>query len=213
MSNTNNHQLPYRRSVRLQTYDYSQPGYYFVTVCTQHMKPLLGHITDGTMFLNKVGQLIQVTWRNLPARFTHVEIDQYVIMPNHFHGIIIFGNPELFTPDITYKAKIPVRFQKQHNKEKTPLSPIVIANANAKTNQFTPLGEVIRTFKAVATRNIRKTIMPNFSWQRGLYEHIIRNDKDLYRVQQYIINNPAKWTEDILMKNLWPNFTQPKPHS
>lgn len=77
--------------MRLRDYDYSQTGAYFVTICIQHRKCLLGTITDGKMRLNEIGQIIVECWNRIPQHFPSVELAESVIMPNHFHGIISWG--------------------------------------------------------------------------------------------------------------------------
>ncbi len=84
--------FPGRRSVRLKEYDYTQSGAYFVTVCTQSKKCILGEITDGEMKLNEAGEIVKSIWEELPVRYHSIGIDYYVIMPNHFHGIIVIQN-------------------------------------------------------------------------------------------------------------------------
>ena len=78
-----------RKSMRLKGYDYSKPGYYFVTVCTQNKKCLFGDIRNRQMVLNDAGRMIEKVWNALPEHYPHVELDAFVIMPNHFHGIIV----------------------------------------------------------------------------------------------------------------------------
>ena len=150
------HQMkPRRRYIRLRNYDYSQPGLYFITVCTWERKWMLGDIVNGEMSLNIAGSIAQSLWSALPERFPHVELDQYIIMPNHMHGIVALVKP----------SSIPLR-------------------------------EVVRTFKGATTYRIRAEDKPDFAWQRNYYEHVIRNDEDLDRIRQYIVNNPASWAED-----------------
>ena len=88
MSNFNP-QIHHRRSIRLKDYDYSQSGAYFITICTQKRECLFGEIVDGEMRLNDAGQMVQTTWDELPKHYTGIEIDEFVVMPNHFHGIIL----------------------------------------------------------------------------------------------------------------------------
>jgi REP element-mobilizing transposase RayT len=202
MSNRNSTDLPYRRSVRLPTYDYQQPGFYFVTIGVAHKKWHFGEIINDVVSVNDTGRIVQSIWNTLPKRFPHIELDMSVIMPNHFHGLIVFGDPELFSPVVTFTAKIPTRFRKRMAKGSILNNQAATIDAKkvGAADEFPTLGEVVRTLKAAATFRIRKTIMPDFFWQRGFYEHIMRNDQDLARVREYIFNNPMKWAEDILMK-------------
>ena len=177
-----------RRSIRLQSYDYTQPGPYFVTICIQDRKCAFGKIVNGEIHLNHVGQMIQSIWLTLPERFPGVKLDQYLIMPNHLHGIITLRETQFITPNDSYISKIPDRFKDDK----------YIKDYQGEKNPAPTLGEVIRTFKAATTYCIHTGGMPGFCWQHRYYEHIIRNDDDLNRVRQYIIDNPTRWTEDNL---------------
>ncbi len=122
-----NQREPPRRSFRLQGYDYSQPGHYFVTLCTQDRKWMLGEIVNGEMRLNQVGSIVQSIWNTLPERFPHIELDQYVVMPNHMHGIIALLETSIGTAHQGFPADT--------------------ASYSGTTNPALTLGEIIRTFK------------------------------------------------------------------
>ncbi|WP_428610306.1 hypothetical protein [Sedimenticola sp.] len=95
-----------RRSLRLPGYDYSHPGAYFITLCTQHRRCLFGKIIDGTMKLNRAGEMIQTTWNDIPQHYIGAEIDQFVIMPNHLHGILMLaGEGPRAYPDSTRSSE------------------------------------------------------------------------------------------------------------
>ncbi len=152
-----------RRSIRLKGYDYAQPGAYFITICTWHRQNLFGEIATNEMYLSNYGKIIQLYWENLPKYHRHLELDQFVIMPNHMHGILIL------TDNTTY--------QKRHR-----------------------LPEIIRAFKTFSARRVNKIrrLSGVSVWQRGYYEHIIRQEKSLKAIQEYIINNPLSWEKDEL---------------
>ncbi len=158
----------HRHSIRLRDYDYAQAGAYFVTICTHNRKCLFGEVIDGEMHLNNMGQAIQWIWNALPERFPNIQLDHHIIMPNHLHGILLNVGAQFITPS-------------QPPDE-------------GAMNCAPTLGEIIRTFKALSTRYIHAAGMSDFAWQRSYYEHIIRND-DMDRIRQYIIDNPARWTE------------------
>jgi REP element-mobilizing transposase RayT len=184
----------HRRSIRLGGYDYTQPGAYFVTVCTQDRECLFGEITDGEMRLNRAGQIVQKTWNSLPVRFPGILTDMFVAMPNHVHGIIMLGAaPD--HPDSTAKPPVGARFI-------APTSPLDCTSEakgainRAPTRKPPSLGEIIRTFKAGSTHRIRMAGFVRFAWQRNYYEHIIRTDKELDHIHRYIFDNPAQWALD-----------------
>jgi len=174
--------LPHRHSIRLKDYDYSQNGAYFVTLSTQNRECLFGEIENDEMKLNEWGKVAKGEWINLPKRFTNIELDLFVIMPNHTHGII------------TIKNLVGVSFMKPETKYN-------IATSNQHMgliNQTPTLGHVIRHFKSKSSYEIHQNGLNQIIWQRNYYEHIIRNEGDLNRIREYIIDNPLNWRKDDL---------------
>ncbi|MBN2703308.1 MAG: transposase [Pontiellaceae bacterium] len=155
-----------RRSIRLREYDYSRAGAYFVTACTQGRAFLFGDIADGQMRLNDAGRVVEQCWNEIPAHFPHVALDEFVVMPNHVHGILLIMD---------------------HVGAKN-ISPLP---GTSKT-----IGSVIRGFKIGVTKWFRQNTPLFVIWQRNYYEHIIRNDESLNRIREYIVNNPAQWEMD-----------------
>jgi len=163
-----NPQKHHRRSIRLKDYDYSQAGAYFVTICAHNQRGLFGNIVNGEMKLSSIGKIVQREWNKTPARFPNVELDAFIIMPNHIHGILIVG------------------------------ATLVVAHDNrAGTRPAPTLGKIVGSFKS---RCVRKCIQNRLNvdklWQRNYYEHIIRDEKDLNKIREYIINNPITWELD-----------------
>ena len=163
-----------RRSLRLKGYDYAQAGLYFVTICAHERECLFGEIADGEMVLNEYGQIVREEWlRSFDLR-AEVERDEFVVMPNHFHGIMVLHDGR----GTARRAPTVERFGH-------PVSG--------------SLPTVMRAFKSAVTRRINRirTTPGTPVWQRNYYEHIIRNDDKLQRIREYITNNPAYWTMDI----------------
>jgi REP element-mobilizing transposase RayT len=212
----------HRRSIRLQGYDYAQAGEYFVTICVKDRACLLGNVTEGEMRLSRAGQIVEAGWFDLPRRFPSIEIDAFVVMPNHVHGIVLLGTaPTPGGEGAMNRAPteavgrhrntmagntgrqtaasegrrhgVGARFIAPSPQAPTPRFP---AKSTRNPDQSLDLGEVIRAFKAVTSRQIRVASRPSFSWQRNYYERIIRNDHGLERARVYIIANPARWAED-----------------
>jgi len=160
-----------RKSIRLKGYDYSTPRYYFVTICTHKRENILGEINNGILSLTTLGKLAEYTWYDLPNHNSHIGLDEFVVMPNHIHGIIIIQNNDIVgagsepTPTITIRHGLP---------------------------------EIIRQFKTFSAHRInKKRQMKGYPvWQRNYYEHIIRGDKELYQIRKYILDNPNKWDSD-----------------
>ena len=165
-----------RHSIRLKGYDYTQPGAYFVTICTHRREMLFGRVVDGVMQLNEFGRIVEWTWYDLPNHVANITLDAFVIMPNHVHGIIII-NP----PATVGAGSEPV--------------PTIDAAAGPK-----PYGlpEIVLQFKTFSARriNARRGVRGVPVWQRNYYEHIIRNQHALNAIRRYIIENPARWQKD-----------------
>ena len=165
---------PRRQSIRLKDYDYTQPGAYFVTVCAHDRRDVWGKVRGGEVSLNGLGRIIEDCWGEVPAHFPHVRLDQYCVMPNHLHGILSIAHAGRGT---IYRAPTPEGFSQP------------VAGS---------LPTVIRTFKAAVTRHARKTVQGGSIrvWQRGYFERVIRDERELHLAREYIANNPAKWDLD-----------------
>jgi len=171
----------HRRSIRLQGYDYRQVGAYFVTVCTHGREPVFGAIADDAMHLNAYGQIVAEDWAWLADTFSYVDLDACIVMPNHVHGIIVIA-------DAADDMRI----------EEGALRAGEGGSSTAPTQARLPLGRIVGAFKTMSTKHVnewRET--PGVTlWQRNYYEHIIRDDDDLQRIREYILTNPARWSED-----------------
>lgn len=169
----------HRRSIRLKGYDYSQTGAYFVTVCMQNGECLFGNIVDGEMRLNDAGQMIQNVWNALPAKYPDIETDEFIVMPNHIHGIIVIVGAQFIAP---FKCNAINQNKKQ-----------------GVINHAPTVGEIVRAFKSRCTHAINKirNTPGHPVWQRNYYEHIIRNEEEMNRIRNYITSNPVQWAEDV----------------
>ena len=180
---THNAERHHRRALRLKGYDCTLPGAYFVTICTQNRECLLGEIVDGEMHPNEAGRMVQAIWNELPNHYTGVQVDAFVVMPNHIHGIIVLS----------------------------PMNLSVEAGPCACPDPGHPQGvaptlslpDVVHRFKSLTTARYRHGVArggwPAFDrrlWQRNYYEHVIRNERDMDRIREYILNNPLRWAED-----------------
>ncbi len=170
MTGTYNPDVHHRKSIRLRDYDYSQSGAYFVTICTKNKECLLGDVVDGKIVLNDIGKFVQQCWLNIPEHFPNGTVDEYIIMPNHIHGIVI----------ITVGAN-----------NYSPLQNEQLFQSPSRT-----IGSIIRGFKIGVTKWSRQNTDMYTLWQRNYYEHIIRNEGDMNTILEYIVNNPLRWMED-----------------
>ena len=161
---------------RLRSWDYASPGWYFVTICTKQLKPYLGKIGEGLLILNELGQITYQYWSEIPQHHTYVTIDEFIVMPNHIHGILILA--ETLTVETLHAASL------------------LSSTMSSISPRRGSLGVIIRSFKSAVTRWARKNGHPNFAWQPRFYDHIIRNEDALSRIRTYIQNNPMKWEHD-----------------
>ena len=196
-----------RRSIRLPGYDYTQSGAYFVTICTQDRLPLFGEVSGGIMRLDQIGQIVSTCWAALPAAFPYITLADWVVMPNHFHAIVIIngGKGEASAGRMNDD---PMGFAADASplQDARPYAPTL--NRPNGTNPGS-LGAFLQNFKSVSTRKINTLRgTPGLRlWQRNYYEHILRSDDDLNRVRTYIRENPISWVFD--RENL--AYQGPKP--
>ena len=182
----------HRRSIRLKNYDYSQEGAYFVTMVTWQREYLFGEIVGGEMMLNKVGKIIEREWLELPKRLRYVELGAYMVMPNHFHGILfIHENVGATRQGQTMSLSGVEPLQ-------TIMSDSIDGSPLPRGPKPASLGAIIAQFKSRATKRIWKfsEFKETPIWQRNYYEHIIRDEKDLQNKTDYIEANPLLWDED-----------------
>lgn len=174
---------PNRRSLRLRGYDYSEPGAYFITVCTQRRECLFGEIVDGKMWLNEYGQIVHDEWfRAASIRpYVHLFEDEWIIMPNHVHGII-------WISEGIVKATRQVGATRR----------VAPTNGRPCGPQPGSIGAIVGQFKSITTKRINhhRGALGAALWQRNYYEHTIRDETALHCIRQYILENPLKWHLD-----------------
>ena len=166
-----------RRSIRLRDYDYGQKGAYFVTVCTHNREIIFGDIVDSQMQLNDAGRFVEQRWLDIPNHFPHAELDAFVVMPNHLHGIILITD--------TVGAN-----------NHSPLQDVVLAVQPPFRSPSRTIGSIIRGFKIGVGKWFRSNMGISVVWQRNYYDHVIRNNESLNLIREYIENNPAQWALD-----------------
>ncbi len=191
---------PHRRPLRLVGYDYSQVGAYFVTVCVQNRACLFGEVVAGEMQLNHAGRMVEEWWHRLPSKFTGLDLAEHAVMPNHFHGIVlIVGAAPCGRPGTCGGLYAGCGTGHPHGGAPTVAEP---RRGISPEGRFT-LGDVVDWFKTMTTnsyiRGVREQRWQPFSgrlWQRNYYEHVIRDEDDLTRIRQYVLENPMRWTDD-----------------
>ena len=183
----NKYRIP---STRLHNYDYSSEGAYFVTICTKHKQHFFGDIVDGEMHLSEIGKIVVDEWMKTYEIRENVELGEWVVMPNHFHAIIILTNGESGCGDIL------------------PKEPHAYNGNNASMSKISPsknsLSNIVKFFKRQTTIRSRN-IISDYTWQARFHDHIIRNKKEFAHISNYIMNNPSQWIYDSLntVKTFW----------
>ncbi|UCH66281.1 MAG: transposase [Ignavibacterium sp.] len=163
-----------RRSIRLKEYDYANPNWYYVTICTVDQTCLIGDVNDGKLVMNELCGIVKEEWLRTKEIRPNIDLDYYIIIPNHIHGIIIIESMGVkhYAPTNTFKSP-------SHT-----------------------LGAIVRGFKSSVTKRVNRMndTAGKRLWQRNYYKHIIRNEQDLYRIRKYIQLNPLKWELDEYYK-------------
>jgi len=161
-------------SIRLPNYDYTSPGYYFVTICADNRNNYFGSIEDGVMQLSEFGKIAEFCWVEIPNHFKHAVLDEYIIMPNHIHAILILMD----------------RKENSSGQAQEAFGKPVVGS----------LGTILRSYKSAVTKMIHEKDIdsPKKIWQKGYYDRILRSEKGLFNVRRYINHNPKNWIKDKL---------------
>ena len=178
----NKYRIP---SARLQNWDYGANGAYFITICCKNMQYFFGAVNQNEMHLNALGQIAREIWEAIPNQFPYVELGNFVIMPNHMHGILIINNVEtrlIASPVIASPVIASVPGKGGFSGEKNPM-----INEN--------IARIIRWYKGRCSFEMRK-IHADFEWLARFHDHIIKDSKSFDTIQTYIEHNPAKWAAD-----------------
>ena len=174
-----------RKANRFQDHDYSRKGYYFVTICTLKHARCFGEITNERMRLNAIGMIAHLHWREIPKHFSNTSLDEFIVMPNQIHGVVIIGDENHSARDAYMCGTTPRRGRHLQSKQQ-----------NIDRSKMY-LSKIIQGFKSSVTRTVGKRWSKHaLGWQRSFYDHVIRDDANLNRVREYIQNNPQKWAFD-----------------
>ena len=174
--------IHHRRSIRLPGYDYSQPGSYYATLCTGGKEPLFGQIVEGEMHRNEWGDCVARCWKWLAQQYPYIDLDEWTVMPNHLHGIIVITGCR----GASRSALAERRVIGDGGGSRT-----------APTKRKT-LGRLVGVFKTTSTDDINQLrgTPTRPLWQRDFYDHIIRNEDELNKIREYIRTNPLRWASD-----------------
>lgn len=182
----------HRRSIRLKEYDYTQSGFYFLTICTHNRFCLFGAIEHDAMRLSKQGEIAVACWLAIPDHFSHIELDECIVMPNHVHGILRAGDYRCTRLGTGWGTACRARTT-------TAMEAAPIEQFGVPVSGSIPT--VIRSFKSAVSKGINELSQSSgrcIVWQRNYWEHLIRDESELQRIREYIRNNPLHWATDQL---------------
>jgi REP-associated tyrosine transposase len=174
-----------RRSVRLRGFDYAYRGFFFVTICTHNKKPTLGKVINYESHLSALGKIVEKCWLQIPDHFPNVYLDEWVIMPNHLHGIIVIKYPKGCDPASRGTAcRAPTAIGTAHEGFGKPVAG--------------SLPTIIRSFKSAVTKHANELARNRSApfWQRNYFEHVIRDEDSLNKIRNYVWENPIHWWAD-----------------
>ena len=174
-----------RKSLRLKNFNYSNAGAYFLTICSQDMRCIFGDVINGEMILNEAGQMVMDVWSEIPRNYPGFQLDEYILMPNHFHGVIWKTKSDVGVCPLAYPSEASVQTGQPRGVAPTSLFDVVYQFKSLTTNKY--------------IKGVKYSIFPPFNkrlWQRNYYERIIRNEIELNNTRQYILDNPKNWKDD-----------------
>jgi putative transposase len=175
-----------RRTIRVPGYDYTQGGAYFTTICARNRECLWGQVTNGMVQLNETGRLVESVWLQTATVRPEIELDAYVVMPNHFHAIFFIHE----SPGVgraTHRVAPTNNHSSGADKSHRPAGP-----------KPRSVGAIIAQFKSLVSKrlNLTQKNLAGPVWQRNYYEHVIRDEASLNRIREYIATNPQRWDLD-----------------
>jgi REP element-mobilizing transposase RayT len=181
----NKYRIP---SARLQGWDYRNAGAYFITICTHQREHFFGEIKNDKMILSTIGAIIQGFWFEIPKHFDHVQLGEFVVMPNHLHGVLILS--EMDDNDMVETLQCNVSTTDTTGKP----NPEFFRRISPKSGS---VSRIIGSFKSICTKHIRQTFPDlNFKWQERFHDHIIRDERSFLNISNYIVDNPRRWEKD-----------------
>lgn len=196
-------------SIRKKGHDYTSPGAYFITITTDAKINWFGSIKKGKMRLSPIGEIVREEWLKSEIVRENIQLDEWIIMPNHIHGIIIINERSVETGRWAVSSNIKNKAISPHIKNKVVSSNINNNDHNIKINDKNikindnryrtialkpnSIGSIISQFKSICTKRIRNKGFKYFKWQNRYYDHIVKNEKELNKIRFYIKTNPIRW--------------------
>lgn len=187
-------------SNRAYWWDYGWNGAYFITICTQNREHFFGEIIDDEMHFSPLGAIVDVLWNEIPFRNKNIELGDYIVMPNHIHGILILDKPDFNLNHYPMKDNYENINIKKNFKVRDVACNVftnkVVSNFYSSISpKSNTISTIIRSFKSAVTKHANRMKLEN-GWQANFHDHIIRNNKDYEKISNYIIQNPKNWKMD-----------------
>jgi putative transposase len=188
----NKYRIP---SAGLQTWDYASNGAYFITICTAKRQHYFGQIINGKMELSDQGEMAHRYWLEIPDHFSFVVLYEFVVMPNHVHGIIIIDHPENFRCDDRIVASVEAGHALSLQSQPKQYEQSKQTHSRFRNQGKNTISAMVGSYKSVVTKYCNENKLP-FGWQSRFHDHIIRDNDEFHRIKNYIVNNPANWEQD-----------------
>ncbi len=185
-------------SARLQNWDYGWAGAYFITTCTKNREPCFGVIDRGRMDLSNLGVIADVLWYEIKNHAKNIELGEFVVMPNHVHGILILhrdDNNDNINNDITTVAVVETGHALSLRHALSLQQSKTIGQKRFQNIGENTISSIVGSYKSAVTKHSHRLGF-DFAWQSRFYDHIIRDEKSYNKIANYIVNNPAKWAND-----------------
>lgn len=178
-------------SARLKNWDYASEGKYFITICTKNREHYFGECLDGKMVLSTIGAIVQGFWYEIPKHFPNVSLGEFVVMPNHIHGILI----------LSFSSKVEVPPNSNPTSNSASNDSKIQPHSSEFYQRISPkprsVSTIVRSYKSICTRHIRGAFpCKDFGWQERFWDSLIRDDDSLSHISRYIVNNPLSWKDD-----------------
>jgi len=188
-------------SIRAQWWDYGWNGAYFITICTQDREHYFGEIQKDKMVLSEVGIIADILWHQIPIHHKNVELGDFVVMPNHIHGILIIDKQsDNIDIDNVGTGRIETGHVETGHALSLPSPPPLPSLPKPGSQRFQNIGKntissIVGSYKSAVTKHANRLGYPH-QWQKLFYDNIIRNNNDYQRISDYIVSNPENWAKD-----------------
>ena len=190
----NKYRIP---SARLQTWDYANDGTYFITICTMDRRHFFGQVKNGKMILTNAGVIADIVWLEIKHHNINIELGEFIVMPNHIHGILILDGNNAGDDVQTRHA---LSLAPPHNPHPTPDIPKSPGQSRFQNQGKNSISSIIGGYKSAVTKHCNRLGI-EFGWQTRFYDHIIRDGRAFENISNYIVNNPEKWDIDKFYAN------------